>query len=94
VFTHRSNRKCPARVKLPFCVNNSFHSEPKLLSSRTLGCQFARDDVVVQEIEIPATGWDAFNLCAERRGVDARSWLTVILADGLSRDISLEEMVR
>ena len=56
--------------------------------------EVTRDDVVVQTIEIPATGWAAFQLCADRRGIDARSWLSFILADGLSREVSIAEMLR
>jgi hypothetical protein len=52
------------------------------------------EDTVDAEYQVPSAGWEAFQLCAERRGVDARSWLTVTLADGLSRDISIGEMLR
>ena len=56
--------------------------------------EVTRDDVVVQTIEIPATGWAAFQLCADRRGSDARSRLSFILADVLSREVSIAEMLR
>ena len=50
------------------------------------------DDVVIERIPIPWTGWKAFELCAGRRNVDPRSWLTVILGDGISRGVTIREM--
>jgi hypothetical protein len=61
------------------------------LLAPTVTIELTRDDVVVQAIEIATTGWAAFPLCADRRGIDARSWLSFILSDGLSREVSIEE---
>ena len=64
------------------------------LLAPTVTIELTRDDVVVQSIVIPATGWAAFQLCADRRGIDARSWLTFFLADGLWRVVRIEEILR
>jgi hypothetical protein len=55
--------------------------------------EFTRDGIAVDHISIPTTGWRAFCLVASRRNVDPRSWLVTILGDGLSRGVSIKEMV-
>jgi hypothetical protein len=63
------------------------------LLPETITLQFTRDDVIVQEIQIPATGWAAFQIVAQERNVDPRRWLTVLLGNALADGVSLEEMV-
>ncbi|HEY5704659.1 MAG TPA: hypothetical protein VIS96_03700 [Terrimicrobiaceae bacterium] len=48
---------------------------------------------VLDRFAIPWAGWEAFKLCADRRQVDARDWLAVILGDALSRDVSIKKMI-
>lgn len=64
------------------------------LPSESVLIELTRDGSIEQTYEVPETAWRAFELCAQRRNVEARSWLAVILADGLSRDISIAEMLR
>ena len=60
----------------------------------TVMIEFTQDDVVVESFEVSESAWRAFEALAQRRNVDARSWLTCLLADALSRDVSLNEMLR
>jgi hypothetical protein len=72
------------RWSLPFWRPARF---PDFLASFTAG-------EVIQRIEIPATGWKAFQPVASRRGVEAKSWLSVILGQAMADGTSIEETLR
>ena len=55
--------------------------------------ELTRDGEIEDQIPLPATGWAAFVLCAVRRGVDPKEWLTTLLAQGLAIDIEIRAMV-
>ena len=55
--------------------------------------ELTRDGEIEDQIPLPATGWAAFVLCAVRRGVDPKEWLTTLLAQGLAHDIEIRAMV-
>ena len=63
----------------------------RVLLPETTVIEFTRAGQVVQRIEIPATGWKAFQAVSHRRGVQPESWLTTILGEAMSRDVSIEE---
>ena len=56
--------------------------------------EVTRDDVVVQTIEFRRQTGSIPVVRRSAPSIDARSWLSFILADGLSREVSIEEMLR